>query len=282
MRTLQANGELLKRIENELARASRFYFATALITKSGLDLLHSSIDGVLARGGHGSVLFGVDLPSDPHAIETLCAIQTQYKETFELRRFQSGRTFFHPKLSVFLRPGGGKIAIIGSSNLTGGGLDTNYEMNMLVDDEKIVRQLLDCFEEHFRGAHARKVDGRWLDQYRRLWAERAKTEQRQRALREKVRHLGKPPYGMPQGIRNHVFAFTGKIADWPRESRLYPYVRRHGGQVASKAGSMKPAEYLVHGEILGGRRSTRKLEKAHELNMPIITEEMFFRLAGLK
>ena len=270
--------KLLKRIKNEFARASRFYLATALITKSGLDLLYSAIDGALARGCHGSVLFGVDLPSDPQAIGTLCDIQRQYKNSFELRRFQSGKTFFHPKLSVFLHPGGGKTAIIGSSNLTGGGLDTNYETNVLVDDRKIVRQFLDYYDEHFRGAHARQVDQRWLDKYRKLWAERARTDQRQRALREKVRHLGGPPQGVPKGIRGHVFAFTGKIADWPRDCRLYPYVRQHGGRIASKAGAMGSAECLVQGEILGGQQSTRKLERAHELNIPIITEEMFFRL----
>jgi NAD-dependent DNA ligase len=85
---------------------------------------------------------------------------------------------------------------------------------------------------------------------------------------------------MPKSIKGHVFAFTGKIVDWPRDSRLYPYVRRHGGCIANKAASMTSAEYLVHGEILGGRESTRKLEKAHELNIPIITEEMFLRLVG--
>src|ERR1700741_4996345 len=83
MRILQAKGELLKRVKNEFARAASFYLATALITKSGLELLYSAIDGALARGCHGSVLFGVDLPSDPQAIGTLCDIQRQYKNSFE-------------------------------------------------------------------------------------------------------------------------------------------------------------------------------------------------------
>jgi BRCT domain type II-containing protein len=45
---------------------------------------------------------------------------------------------------------------------------------------------------------------------------------------------------------------------------------------------MNSAECLVHAEILGGRRSTRKLLKARERKIPIITEEQFFTLAGIK
>jgi len=277
MRSLQANGELLKRVKNEFARASSFYLATALITKSGLDLLYSAIDEALARGCHGSVLFGVDLPSDPQAIETLCDIQRQYKDSLELRRFQSGKTFFHPKLSVFVHPGGGETAIIGSSNLTGGGLDTNYETNVLVDDRKVVRQFLDYYKEHFRGAHARQVDQRWLNQYRKLWAERARADQRQRVLREKARHLGGPPQGLPKGIRG-TSSRSRERSPTGRAIGLYPYVRHHGGRIASNAGAMGSAECLVQGEILGGQQSTRKLERARELNIPIITEEMFFQL----
>lgn len=282
MKALQADGELLKQFKSELARASKFYFGMALVTKSGLDLLHTSIERFLERGGHGSVLFGVDLPTEPEAIESLCTIQTQHKQNFELRRFQPGRTFFHPKLSIFDRHAGAKTAIIGSSNLTGGGLNGNYESNVFVEERKTVQQLLDYFEEHFRGAHARRVDQRWLDQYRQLWTERKKTEQRQRRLRERARRLGGPPPNIPKGIKGHVFAFTGKIADWPRDSRLYPYVRRHGGRLAEGAGAMTSAECLVHAEILGGRKSTRKLVKARALKIPIITEEQFFKLAGVK
>ncbi len=45
---------------------------------------------------------------------------------------------------------------------------------------------------------------------------------------------------------------------------------------------MGSTECLVHAEILGGRKSTRKLVRAHQQNIPIITEEQFFRLAGVK
>jgi hypothetical protein len=45
---------------------------------------------------------------------------------------------------------------------------------------------------------------------------------------------------------------------------------------------MGSASCLVHGEILGGQKSTRKLVKARPMNIPIITDELFFNLLGLK
>jgi BRCT domain type II-containing protein len=38
------------------------------------------------------------------------------------------------------------------------------------------------------------------------------------------------------------------------------------------------AECLVHAEILGGRKTTGKLVKARQMNIPIITEEQFLSL----
>lgn len=48
-----------------------------------------------------------------------------------------------------------------------------------------------------------------------------------------------------------------------------------------KAGAMGSVQCLVHAEILGGRKSTQKLEIAHREQIPIITEEQFFKLARI-
>jgi len=282
MKALQGEGELLEQLKADLPRASNFYCAMALVTKSGMDLIEPLFERCLESGGHGSVLFGVDLPTEPVAIERLRSMQMRHKSNFELRRFQPGRTFFHPKLSIFVRQGRGMSAIVGSSNLTGGGLSKNYETNVFVDEHKVVQQFLDYFKEHFHGAHAKRIDQRWLDQYRHLWAERKKAEELQRKLRAKAIRLGGILPNIPKRIRGHIFAFTGKIADWPRTATLYPYVEEHGGHVAKRAAAMSSAECLVHAEILGGRKSTKKLMRAHQLNIPIITEEQFFKLARIK
>src|SRR5258706_11891063 len=136
MKALQSEGDLIRQFKTELTTASEFCFGMALVTKNGLDLIRSSIAHCLERGGHGRVLFGVDLPTEPGAIEILCEIETQHKGNFRLRRFHAGETFFHPKFSIFFGKTGPKTAIIGSSNLTEGGLSANYETNVLIDDRR--------------------------------------------------------------------------------------------------------------------------------------------------
>ncbi len=279
MKALQTENELLKHVTSELAKASEFYLAFALVTSGGLKLVLPSIERCLRNRGRGRMLFGVDLPTDPEAIQSLMTLQSRHKDNFEVRLFQSGTRFFHPKVSVFVKSNRAKVAIIGSSNLTAGGLGENHEANVLLDDLRVVQSFEDYFEEHFQGAHARKVDEDWLNQYRQLWSERKKAEQRQRQLREEARSLGGTPSKAPNRLEGHIFAFTGRIADWPRKRILYPRVERRGAQVAKSIGS---AQYLVHAELLGGRKTTRKLMKARKLKIPIITEEQFLNLMGRK
>lgn len=129
MKALQSEGELLRALKDGLRSASEFRLGLALVTKGGLDLIRPSIERCLQKGGDGYVLFGVDLPTQPAAIDDLCAIQARYRQNFHLQRFQSGRMFFHPKFSMFIRRGK-KTAIIGSSNLTAAGLNGNLEANV--------------------------------------------------------------------------------------------------------------------------------------------------------
>jgi hypothetical protein len=72
MKALQAENELLEQFTTELARSSEFYLGMALVTKSGLERVLSSIERCLERQGQGQVLFGIDLPTDPDAIQSLC------------------------------------------------------------------------------------------------------------------------------------------------------------------------------------------------------------------
>jgi len=45
---------------------------------------------------------------------------------------------------------------------------------------------------------------------------------------------------------------------------------------------MGRADCLVQGDILGGRKSTQKLDAATRYDIPVITDEEFFRLAKRK
>jgi hypothetical protein len=65
------------------------------------------------------------------------------------------------------------------------------------------------------------------------------------------------------------------------EKRLESESEPRGGRIVEKAGAMGSVQCLVHAEILGGRKTTEKLAIARRQRIPIITEEQFFKLAGI-
>jgi HKD family nuclease len=281
-RALIYENELLEQLTESFDHARDFALAFALITVEGLNHVIEHLRSCLQRGATGRILIGVDLPTEPAAIEGLDRMQRECN-SLKVRVFwPSRKRVFHPKLSIFCSEQGKWSAIVGSANLTNRAMVANYEVSLFVDDQGPVRSCREFFEECFHGGHARIIDGPWLDQYRqnfrlRLQAERALERARLRVLRQRAtrRHAR----SLPKRIRGHRFAFTGKIDDWPRDDRLYPFVRRHGGEIAYKAGSLESADCLVHGQILGGRKTTRKLAAAEKHQVPIISDEEFFEIA---
>lgn len=277
MKTLLDEDALLECFTSKLHRASEFRVATALITERGLALIRDPLESCLRRGGSGRILFGIDLPTEPRAITLLLTLRARYKNV-QVRRFQQGRRAFHPKMALFFPQRGSPSAIIGSSNLTVGGLATNHEVNVLLDRESTaLRHLVDYFDEQFEGAHAVDVEQAWLDEYEGTWPARNEAIEREKEARLRSRALDRPPKATPTRIAGKTFAFTGKISAWPRR-RLYPYIARLNGNIVQNAARITSAQCLVHGEILGGRTSTKKLVRARSEGIPIITEEHFLKL----
>ena len=85
-----------------------------------------------------------------------------------------------------------------------------------------------------------------------------------------------PHWKVPNRIKGAVFAFTGAIKDWPRVRKLYPLIRRNGGEVVHRAGGLRKAHCLVHGDIYGSRKTTQKLGFARKNGIPVISEDAFF------
>ena len=77
---------------------------------------------------------------------------------FSVKRFKSpAQKWFHPKLYLFGHRGGRRHALVGSSNMTAGGLQNNYEASLWSDEPGAVRRLGDYFDELFHGGHARPM-----------------------------------------------------------------------------------------------------------------------------
>jgi HKD family nuclease len=273
--------ELVERVREELASSQHFRIASAMVSMAGVDLIYRSIERCMERDGCGQILIGVDLPSDPNAIERLRGLASKYASQLDLKYFRPLRNrIFHPKLFLFRKRKGKTSAIIGSSNLTGGGLTENHEANIWVRSGSVVSELTEYFDEHFEGAYSSQVTSEWLADYRDEWLLRKKLFDQLRRLRQKSQAKSRrhaPQSRLPKRIKDSLLAFTGGIRDWPRRE-LYPLVRRLGGWTV-EVDSVRRADGLVHAEFFGGRKTSRKLQNARKFKVPVMTEEDFWALA---
>lgn len=285
VRTLLYEQQVLTTIQRHVASARQFKIAIAMVSAAGMDYVGDSIRRCLQKGGTGEILIGIDLPTDPKALRDLLRIQSKHPGQLELKTFRRlKKRIFHPKLFIFEGRRGNKSAVVGSSNLTGGGLAENYEVNLLVDSNRIAEELSDYFDEHFEGAYSVPLTHDWLEEYAKEWAKRKK-------LLDKLRQISRTNFArepkerdgadVPSRIRGYNFAFTGGIPGWPRDSKLYPYVRKLGGKI-TEAEHIENANCLVHGEIMNGIKNTRKLRGARQEHIPVISEEEFFALIAME
>jgi HKD family nuclease len=139
LRTQNPNGAapLFKRIEELLCKDNlqRFRVAVAYARWDGLGLLAPSIEDFLGEGGEFQSIFGV-----ANGVTTPdCLLYNLYLQQLYKRHTYAGaiedeysNSIFHPKLYEF-RFATRTIVIIGSANLTGGGLLRNTELGVEVE-----------------------------------------------------------------------------------------------------------------------------------------------------
>lgn len=107
---------------------THFVAVVAWARTSGLDRLVSKITGFRDRGGHAEIILGVD--EGGASVEGLRAASALFDEAKVLYDATSGT--FHPKLWIFYGDACAAV-IVGSNNLTAGGLYANYEVSLLAE-----------------------------------------------------------------------------------------------------------------------------------------------------
>lgn len=71
-------------------------------------------------------------------------------------------------------------------------------------------------------------------------------------------------------LKDITFVITGSLTQWKNRDELISYITSNGGTVASSVS--KSTNYLINND---SSSTTGKNKKAHELNIPIITEQEF-------
>lgn len=134
---------VLKYLKNNLGKATKFRAAVAYLKQSGWNLIKKDAKLMIDNGGEFEIIVGLDFKiTEPNTL-------FEFRElAHELPRFKlycfADYNFkdiptFHPKLYI-LENTKEYSAVIGSSNLTKGGLSTNYEINVILEGNKLEEQ----------------------------------------------------------------------------------------------------------------------------------------------
>ena len=139
----------------------------AFATRDGVDQLIEDdvIHDLMNRGGRIDLIVGLDAITNRPTLERMQELERRHSNFTPRVFWNETRALFHPKISDFNLPGGGRILIVGSGNLTPGGLRTNFEAYTVVSadqQEDIDLTSLNAFA-HRHAAHIAPIDDQALE-----------------------------------------------------------------------------------------------------------------------
>ncbi|MBI2999645.1 MAG: phospholipase D family protein [Deltaproteobacteria bacterium] len=137
--------------KEQCAQSQSLRIAVAYLRKGGIEGIREPLRKFLGNRGC-SCVFVVGLSNQyitrPEAVKELLSISRDFPGSLKLR--YSSRSSFHPKIFLFTKPLS-YTALVGSSNLTGGGTRGNLEANIAISgqspSDRIFRDLLRLFSK---------------------------------------------------------------------------------------------------------------------------------------
>lgn len=144
--------------------------AVSFIMKSGLALIADHLEAALQRGANIRILTTDYLDiTDPDALATLLDLADWPRPsgsagTLEVKVFHDPSVSFHPKAYLFRSSYSSTAGgFVGSSNLSGSGIDGGVEWNLGVNR---LAPLVESFERLWHDRRCTPIDARWLAAYR--------------------------------------------------------------------------------------------------------------------
>lgn len=131
-----------KIINQELQNSIETQIAVAFLKRSGIKTIEDSLLMSLDKGGKFELIVGLDFKTtDPMAMKFFIDLQKRYKDVRFFCYGDKGKNknyiVFHPKIYLFKNTKE-TISIVGSTNLTQGGLMSNFEVNTIFNEKNPV------------------------------------------------------------------------------------------------------------------------------------------------
>ena len=127
-------------INQELQNANSAKIAVAFLKYSGLKVIEQSLNYCLKNKGNVEIIAGLDFKTtDPQSMHYFIQLQKQVSNLkfycYGDKEENKTSVIFHPKIYLFEK-GRETTGIVGSTNLTRGGLLTNFEVNVVIKETK--------------------------------------------------------------------------------------------------------------------------------------------------
>ena len=148
------NIKLIDVLSNSFKNAIDLKFSVAFLKLSGLSLIKSDIKSILENKGKVEFLIGLDFrTTDPDSLFELKTLQESYTNMKFFCFSKPNKnifSIFHPKLYIIKNRNGKVTSVVGSSNLTKGGLSKNIELNIVFNGEETESEILQLMNFYLR------------------------------------------------------------------------------------------------------------------------------------
>lgn len=198
-----------KIINQELQNSVETQIAVAFLKKSGVKAIENSLLMSLDRGAKFELIVGLDFKTtDPFAMKYFIDLKKKYKEVNFYCYGDKGENrndiVFHPKIYMFRNPKE-VTSIIGSTNLTQGGLMSNFEVNTIFNEvNPIYYAQLQAIYNSVKYTDSLFVpDDEYLQNYSDVFKAFEKNEEKAKVdhgLKEKIEEMTKKETTLPGTI----------------------------------------------------------------------------------
>lgn len=126
-------------INLELQNSNKSQIAVAFLKYSGIEVINKSLKKSLENGGNFELIAGLDFKTtEPRAMKYFISLKKEFEGVnfycFGDKENNKTDIVFHPKIYLFENRKE-TTAIVGSTNLTGGGLMSNFEVNTIFKEK---------------------------------------------------------------------------------------------------------------------------------------------------
>lgn len=194
-----------KKLKKLMDSTEEFYWAVAWATD--IEFANSLLEN---KDKICQLVIGTDyLGTDPSVLRKLKDIKT-------VRVMFKGQATFHPKIYCFVK-GEEFSAIVGSSNLTNGGLSSNEEASVLIEgttEDDFFKEISNKISSWWEMGV--QIEKDWLNRYKEMWSKNKENRAKTKKLVDAIQPIKKEPptiaeFNVENPPRIHIGLWTENI-----------------------------------------------------------------------